>query len=310
MTKPRGQNFMGEYNNMAWDLEALRADEERYRTLVETMTDGISEIDRECLSAYVNDRMCEIWGYSREEIIGRPITDFLDDENIKVLRRQLAKQENIQDYSPYELVWTRKDGRKIQTNISPAPLYNKNGNLRGSFAVITDISERYRLEAELRKAQNELEKRVRERTVELEAKARDLEEVNIALKVLLKRREEDKIEFKENIQFNMRQLLAPYIEKLKNSSLNRRQKTFLEIVESTINDIISPLIRDLSGIYNLTPTEIHITNFIKNGKITKEIAGLLNLSPYTIESHRKNIRKKIGIQNKSVNLRTYLLSTQ
>jgi len=295
---------------MAWDLEALRADEERYRTLVETMTDGISEIDRECLSAYVNDRMCEIWGYSREEIIGRPITDFLDDENIKVLRRQLAKQENIQDYSPYELVWTRKDGRKIQTNISPAPLYNKNGNLRGSFAVITDISERYRLEAELRKAQNELEKRVRERTVELEAKARDLEEVNIALKVLLKRREEDKIEFKENIQFNMRQLLAPYIEKLKNSSLNRRQKTFLEIVESTINDIISPLIRDLSGIYNLTPTEIHITNFIKNGKITKEIAGLLNLSPYTIESHRKNIRKKIGIQNKSVNLRTYLLSTQ
>jgi len=58
----------------------------------------------------------------------------------------------------------------------------------------------------------------------------------------------------------------------------------------------------------LTPAEIQISNLIKQGKTTKEIADLLNLSDRTIETHRKNIRRKIGIRNKSENLRTHLLN--
>ncbi len=59
---------------------------------------------------------------------------------------------------------------------------------------------------------------------------------------------------------------------------------------------------------NLTPAEIQIANLIKLGKVNKEIAEIKNLSSRTIEFHRNNIRKKIGIKNKKVNLRTYLNS--
>ena len=85
--------------------------EARFRMLVETMSDGLSEIDQNGIATYANSRLCEMWGYSREEIIGRSVFTFLDDENRQVLKRELAKRKKGV-YSPYELVWTRKDGKK------------------------------------------------------------------------------------------------------------------------------------------------------------------------------------------------------
>ena len=155
----------------------------------------------------------------------------------------------------------------------------------------------------------EIEKRKRVEK-ELEIGKRDLDEVNAALKVLLKRRDEDKAELEEKVMFNIRQLVMPHLEKLK-SGLDKRQLAFAIILESNLNDIISPFSRSLSARYlSLTPAEIQIANLIKQGKSTKEIADLWNVSGKTIEDYRKNIRKKLGIKNKKVNLRTQLLSLQ
>jgi DNA-binding CsgD family transcriptional regulator len=111
--------------------------------------------------------------------------------------------------------------------------------------------------------------------------------------------------------FNIKELIEPYLEKLKSSSLNERQMNYINILESNIADISSPFIREMTARYlKLTPTEIKVANLVKQGKTTKEIARLLNLSPRTIETHRNNVRKKIGINNKKGNLRTFLLSLQ
>ncbi len=195
-----------------------------------------------------------------------------------------------------------------------------------------EIDERKRGEKALQKAHDELERRVEERTAQLskankellneitdrkhaeqalETQANELEEVNSALRVLLKRRDEDKRELEEKVLFNVKELVVPYVEKVKKSPLDARQMACLTILESNLNDIISPFSHRLSHKYlNLTPAEIQVANLVKQGKTSKEIAELLNLSTRTIESHRKNIRKKTGIKNTKANLRTQLLSIQ
>jgi DNA-binding CsgD family transcriptional regulator len=81
----------------------------------------------------------------------------------------------------------------------------------------------------------------------------------------------------------------------------------VNIIKSNINDLISPLASNLSSKYfSLTPSEIQIADLIKHGKTSKEIALMLNVSPKAVSFHRGNLRKKLGLLNKKINLRTYL----
>jgi len=152
-------------------------------------------------------------------------------------------------------------------------------------------------------------KELRKREKELEIKSSDLERTNAALTVLLKKREEDKTELEEKVLANMKELVEPYLEELKNSRLNPDQKSYLTILTSNLEEIVSPFSYTLSSKYlSFTPTEIRVANLVKEGKTTKEIAELLKISSKTAGFHRENIRKKLGIKKKKANLRTQLLS--
>jgi len=152
---------------------------------------------------------------------------------------------------------------------------------------------------------------MKEREAELEIKTNSLEEVNTALRVLLRRREEDKTEIEEKVLLNVRELVVPFLERLKKSQLDPKQLSYTDILESNLNDIISPFSRTLSAKYlSLTPKEIQVANLIKQGKSTKDIGELMALSPRTIETHRKSLRKKLGLDKKKRNLRSRLLTFQ
>ena len=106
---------------------------------------------------------------------------------------------------------------------------------------------------------------------------------------------------------DIKKLVYPYIEKLENTNLNQDGQTFVNIIKSNINDLISPFAETLSSNYfELTPSEIQIADLIKHGKTSKEIASILNVSPKAVSFHRGNLRKKLGLLNKKINLRTYL----
>jgi DNA-binding CsgD family transcriptional regulator len=155
----------------------------------------------------------------------------------------------------------------------------------------------------------QIDQALQKREQELEIKTNNLEEMNSALTVLLKRRDEDKKELEEKVLFNVKELVLQYTEKLRNSGLDSRQKGFVDVLESNLNSIISPFSRSLSSKYlNLTPLEIQIADLIIQCKTTKEMAAMFNLSTRTIEFHRQNIRKKLGIKNKKANLRSNLLA--
>jgi DNA-binding CsgD family transcriptional regulator len=137
----------------------------------------------------------------------------------------------------------------------------------------------------------------------------ELEEANIALKVLLKQREGDKDELERKVTTNIKETVMPYVEKLKRVNLRRKDKTVVEIIESHLQEIISPMIQKLAtDSIILTPQEIQVASLVKDGKASKEIASILNVSETTVHFHRKNLRKKFGLNNSQANLRSYLIS--
>ena len=153
------------------------------------------------------------------------------------------------------------------------------------------------------------EEALRNKTIELKEKAIGLEEANAALKVLLKQREADKIELEEKVLLNVNQLILPYLGKLKRRKLDAKQKAYVDILESNLNEIVSPFARSLSSKFlRLSHTELEVSNFIQQGKNTKEIGEIMNLAESTIDFHRNNIREKLGVKNKKISLKTYLSS--
>jgi DNA-binding CsgD family transcriptional regulator len=108
---------------------------------------------------------------------------------------------------------------------------------------------------------------------------------------------------------NVKELLAPYLERLKKTRLTDVQLAHVRVLETNLANIVSPFLKTLHSRYlNLTPKEIRVASLIKEGRTTKEIAGLLGMSVAAVEFHRSNIRKKLGLINKKANLVSHLAS--
>jgi DNA-binding CsgD family transcriptional regulator len=153
------------------------------------------------------------------------------------------------------------------------------------------------------------EEALRQSQEELIEQKQSLEEAYIAMKVLLKQREADKLELEKKVLGNVKDLVLPYVDKLKNTRLKGRDRTLVEIIDTHLQDIISPLLQRFSNAkILLTPQEMQVAALVKDGKTSKEIAAVLNVSETTVNFHRKNLRVKFGLTNKQINLRSYLMS--
>ncbi len=278
--------------------EALRQSEQKYRELFENANDIIFILDFDGKILSCNAAAFKTYGYEPERMLGLNIEYLLDPAYLPVVRQLIRRRrDNVDVQNPQEFLTYTKDGEAVWVEVN-ARIMRENGRQVSIHGIARNISDRKRIEEALKKRERELEEQ-----------SRNLEEANTALTVLLKRREEDRAELEEKVIHNMRELILPYIENLKITDIDSHQSNQLKILERNINEIISPFLRTLSSKYpNLTPTEIKIITFIKEGRTTKEMAELLNASARTVEVHRDNIRKKLGLKNRKANLRSHLLS--
>jgi PAS domain S-box-containing protein len=333
------QQHMGKKSPPLKDqIDELRRVQEELRIkdfAIASSINGIAIGDLSGNITYVNDAFLKLWGGAdASEVLGKSALTFAQskDEAEAVLGIVLARGTWFG-----EVVGIKKNRTPITVQLSANMVENDHGEPICLLCSFVDITERKVAEQKLKKAYESLEERVGERTEELvrtnirlkreieerrlaeqtllhkeeelQIKSMSLEEANTALKVLLKRGEQDRTELEEKVLVNVRELALPYLEKLKACSLTDRQKAYVQLLESSLGDIVSPFLRRISTQYLcLTPTEIQVANLVREGKSTKEIAELLTTSRRAVEFHRNNIRDKLGLKNKKTNLRSYLLS--
>ena len=302
---------------------------------ISSSINGIAIGDLQGNITYVNDAFLRMWGgKDPSEVLGKSALTFAQsrEDADAILQTVLAKGTWFG-----EIIAVKKNRTPIAVQLSASMVKDENGHPICLLCSFVDITERKLTEQKLQKAYESLEQRVEERTEELvranirlkreieerklaeqtlmrkeeelQLKSLNLEEANTALKVLLKRGEQDKKELEEKVLSNIKELALPYLEKLKACSLDDRQAAYVQLLESSLGDIISPFLQKLSAQYlNLTPTEIQVANLVREGKSTKEISELLNISKRAVEFHRNNIRDKLGLKKEKANLRSYLLS--
>jgi PAS domain S-box-containing protein len=278
--------------------EAMRQSEQKYRELFENANDIIFILDFNGKILSCNDAASRTYGYEPGQMLGLNLETLLDKNYLPVVRKLFRRKLGNMDVpNPLEFLTYTRTGEAVWVEVNARGI-RENGILVAIHGIARNITERKRMEEALKKREQELEE-----------KSRNLEDANTALKVLLKRREDDKSELEEKVICNVRELILPYIENLKITHVDSHQLNQLSILERNTSEIISPFLRTLSTKYpNLTPMEIKVINFIREGRTTKEMAELLNASARTVEVHRDNIRRKLGLRNKKANLKSHLMA--
>ncbi len=281
---------------------------QNYQDLIENAIDSIAILQKHEIKV-VNAQLLKIFGCRhKEEMVDRPFTEFVAPEHRELISRMCFDREDDEAF-PYhwEFKALRCDGKTFD-----AELFTNLIEFQGEIArqaIIKDISNRIIAEKVLRKAGENLNHRLELQVIELEKTIKNEEETNCALKVLLEKKERDQKETQESVLLNVNKLILPYIEKIKMTELDDFQKTYLSIIETNLKDIVSPFSRKMSiKELNLTPKELQVANLIKKDISGKLIAEIMNISPRTLYTYRKNVRKKVGLKHKRVNLRSYLLT--
>ncbi|MCP4714552.1 MAG: PAS domain S-box protein [Deltaproteobacteria bacterium] len=266
-----------------------------YRTLFEKTSDAVFIVEPATSSLVgVNEQACSLLGYSRAEMRSLSVrdisTDFQDTAtwHTHTARvRQLGQMVGIFN-------GRHKNGTIIQAEVIIKII--RHNNREYLFAAVRNLSK-----------QKQTEQILRNNKAELSQQKLQLEDANAALRILLKHQDEAQSSVEAKVLANVKTLILPFIEKLQQSQLNSRQQALLEIITSNMDEIIAPFTKQLTTEFTLfTPREIQIANLIKEGKTTKEIADLLQITPRVIDFHRNHIRSKLGLKHKKKSLKTHL----
>ena len=266
----------------------LENSRELFRNFVNESQDFFVILDSEF--KILDTKIHESFPLKREECLGKSFLDVVPS---------LKKTDRFEKYK--EVIATGKSA--IFEDVVYSELKDKYFVVKafkineGLGIVATDVTDKKDTEKKLENYYNDLEKSVSERTSELE-------EANITLKNVLSHIEAEKMEIKERVSVNIEKNVLPIIEKLKtkknlDSKIIMLEESVKNITEGFYNKLIHQKLK-------LTPTEIRICKLVKEGYLAKEIAEMENLAYSTIRDYKKKIRKKLGLQNSAINLKTYL----
>ncbi len=293
--------------------EALRRSEEKYQSLLENISDGVFRLNASGHFEYMNRSGRKRVGVSEDNLHTVRFLDMVAPDEREKVRTHFEKAMNGREVPPFELKYVNPKGRAVYVEIQYRPIL-EDQKVVGVSGISRDITERKKAEEILFDAKNRLEQMVEMRTRELQDKteqladrSRNLEEMNTALSVLLKKIENDKKEIENNIRANLEESLFPHLESLKSSKPSEAQKACISAMEQAVKSVATPFMQNLRmKLPNLSSREMLVAGLIKDGRTTKDIAAILNTSVKAVEFHRYNIRKKLRLTRSKSSLSAYL----
>jgi len=265
--------------------DALSQSKEHMQYILDNTTSVIYIKDTHGRYILVNRQYQNLFHISKEEAVGKTDYDVFPKETADAF--QVNDRKVLRTQAPLEIeeVALHDDGPHTYISIK-FPLFDSTGIACGICGISTDITERKKAEKIL------------------EEQKEALEQKNIALSEILGQIEIEKKQIKDNVVTNAENLLLPIIQKLK---LTGESRKYVQLLQKNLQELTSSFGTKLTEKgAKLTSREIEVCDMIKNGLTSKEIAGLLNISLRTVETHRIKIRNKLGIINKDLNLSSFL----
>lgn len=238
---------------------------------------------------FINPAGLSITGYRQHELLGQKWQDFFCIKESGERADRLLSTLLKDDLRDYEVRLITKNNEKRDIAWNSVRRFNEKKSFFETLLVGNDVTDR-------KKAMQELSDNRKE-----------LQEANIALKVMLKQHTRAKEKIEEDITLKLKQVVNPYLDLLRQSPLKQKQLETLEMIYThieTITDSFSSQAKEI--LLNLSPREALIADMVRHGKSSKDISEILHISYRTVETYRNNLRKKLGLKNKKISLRTFL----
>jgi PAS domain S-box-containing protein len=314
--KTREAFFPDEYRQPAGDPGSEEL-ESSFRSISENAGEGIVISPTvEGPFVYANQAASEISGYPISELLQlgpRQLLSTLEP----LLESPLPRRREVR--------LLRKDGGTVPVEIAQS-LTRWQGR-RAAVILMRDISMRRRIETELNRITSELQKRVEERTSELSATAEELDQkqrelmrhklelqraneelvkTNTALSVLARNIDRRKKELEQQIAHRVSSLLLPLVDEIARDGVREKTRAKLDVLAAHLKNLTPGLPRSREVIITLSTMELRIALMIKKDFSSEAIARLLHISPHTVKTHRRNIRKKLALRNSDINLASFL----
>ncbi len=278
------------------ELGVLRA---RMRVLVDGSPLGIFFDDAQDQCVFVNQTFCDMMELSETEALGEGWAQTVHPDDLPELLR--ARARAVAERTPLfraEYRYVCSSGRTGWIEEQTRPVHAPTGEILGYVGTVSEISGRKAEERARNLRSEELESRVRERTAELKAQAERLGEMNAALKVLLRQREEDRGDLERAVLSNVRRRIVPALDRLESVCPDVAREVLAE-VRRGLQELTDPFSHRLSALcQTLTPAETQVAELIRQGLGTKDIAARLGVGTATIDSHRHHIRRKLGLTDR------------
>ncbi len=256
-------------------------------TIFMSVGEGILLVDEDFEIVRVNQHACEIFGMQMQNMIGTNVRSLMEEDHASLLIRHLANMIEGQRRN-IEVICLYVDGKTFPATVTTAR--SDMGKKRYWSLIVRDDTAQKTMETQLRHEK------------------RQIEDMNLALKIVMKSIEQDRKDFENRVASKIKTSLLPGLKKIDTAEASVR-KSYLAILEQQLVALTAGSEKELNaGLLKLTKTEIEVCRMIQAGCSSKDICNAMKISYNTIQTHRKNIRKKLGLAGKRLNLHAFLMN--